>query len=233
MATGLAHELNQPLGAAANYVEGCLVALESPGPPLDEVRGALGKALAAILRAGLIIRRIRRFVTRHPAEPELFAPNRVVEEVEAFFRDEARRLGIAIRLDMAPELPFLSGDPVQIQQVLVNLVRNATEAVSGPETPSPTVVMETDSAPAGAVEFRVTDNGEGISPDHALRVFDPFFSTRAEGMGMGLTISRTIVEAHLGRISVDSEPGVRTTFRFTIPPPAGAEDHGSDRLRRG
>ena len=127
MASGLAHELNQPLGAIANYTEGCLVALESPGPPLDEVRDALEKLLATTLRAGQIVKRIRRFVTRHGVTSERFEPNRLVVEVEEFFRDEARRLGIDLRLELAPELPSLWGDPVQIQQVLVNLVRNAFE----------------------------------------------------------------------------------------------------------
>jgi len=238
MASGLAHELNQPLGAVANYVEGCLVALGRPEPAIDEVKAALGKALDATLRAGQIIRRVRRFVTRHPVEPERFAPNRVVEEVEALLRDEARRQGIGLRLDLAPELPWLTGDPVQVQQVLVNLVRNALEAVALAQITSPVVFMETRSDEEGAVEFRVTDNGEGILPERIGRVFDPFFSTRAEGMGMGLAISRTIVEAHHGRLAVDSEPGVRTTFRFTLPAGDAADadadaDVGTDRLRRG
>ncbi len=232
MATGLAHELNQPLGAVANYVEGCLVALEQPEPPIEEIKTALSKALGSTFRAGEIIRRIRRFVTRHPAEPERFAPNRVVEEVEALLGEETERLGIALKLVLASELPMIEGDPVQIQQVLVNLVRNAREAVSSSQPSSPTVLMETRLDVSGSVEFRVTDNGEGIAPDRVGLVFDPFFSTRAEGMGMGLAISRTIVEAHQGRLLVESEPGIRTTFRFTLPP-AGAVDDDTDRLHRG
>ena len=232
MASGLAHELNQPLGAVANYVEGCLVALERSEPPIGEIRDALGKALGATLRAGEIIRRIRRFVTRHPAEAELFAPNRVVEEVEALLLEEMARLGLALKIDLAPGLPLVSGDPVQIQQVLVNLVRNAGEALSISQPLSPTVVMETRPADSGGVEFLVTDNGEGISPDRVGQVFDPFFSTRAEGMGMGLAISRTIVEAHQGRLLVESVPGTRTTFRFNLPP-AGPDDDDTHRLHRG
>ncbi len=217
MAGGLAHELNQPLGAVANYVEGCLVALESPSPPIAEVRAALEKALASTLRAGEIIRRIRRFVTRHPIEPEWFEPNRAVEEVVELFRDEAARSGIALKVDLAPGLPRLSGDPVQIQQVLVNLVRNAAEAPRAASTGAPAITLETRAAPLGGVEFRVVDNGEGIAADRIERVFDPFFSTRAEGMGMGLAISRTIVEAHQGRLVAESRPGILTTFRFTLP----------------
>jgi two-component system sensor kinase FixL len=217
MATGLAHELNQPLGAVANYVEGCLVALDGPGPRIEEVKTALGKALGATLRAGEIISRIRRFVNRLPAETELFSPNRIVLEVEALLRQESRMQGITLRLDLASELPEIHGDPVQIQQVLVNLIRNATESVSISQPSIPMVVMETRLDGAGYVEFKVLDNGEGITADRIEHVFDPFFSTRAEGMGMGLAISRTLVEAHHGRLTVESEPGILTVFRFTIP----------------
>ncbi len=232
MAGGLAHELNQPLGAVANYVEGCLVALERPSPPIAEVRSALDRALAATLRAGQIIRRIRRFVTRNPIEPERFEANRAVEEVVDLFRDEADRAGIALGVVLAPGLPWLSGDPVQIQQVLVNLVRNAAEALRASNAPAPSILLETRPGELGGVEFLAIDNGEGIVPDRIDLVFDPFFSTRAEGMGMGLAISRTIVEAHQGRLFAESEPGVRTTFRFTLPP-AGPDDDRGDRLRRG
>jgi signal transduction histidine kinase len=232
MATGLAHELNQPLGAIANYAEGCLVALGSPGPPLDEIRSALQKVLATTLRAGQIVKRIRRFVTRHQVASEPFDPNRLAAEVEEFFRDEARRLGISLRLELAPELPGLRGDPVQIQQVLVNLVRNAFDALSSSQPSTPTVVIKTEAGESGAVEFRVTDNGEGIPDARLAQVFDAYFSTRDHGMGMGLSISRTIVEAHHGRIAVESLPGVRTTFLFTLPA-ASADDAGSNGLHRG
>jgi two-component system sensor kinase FixL len=233
MASGLAHELNQPLGAIANYVQGCLVVLEAPRPAsvpdpdgdrdLEGVRTALEKVLATTLRAGEILRRIRRFVTRHEVAHERFEPNRVVAEVEEVVRDDARRRGIALETRLAPELPCLEGDPVQIQQVLVNLVRNAFDALSASEVLDPKVLMQTERGPSGAVEFRVTDNGEGIPADRLPRVFDAYFSTRAEGMGMGLAISRTIVEAHRGRIWAESTPTVRTTFQFTLPAPGGAD----------
>ncbi len=232
MASGLAHELNQPLGAIANYAEGCLVALDHPQPVLEDVRAALEILLATTMRAGEIIKRVRRFVTRHELANELFDANRVVAEVEKLLEDEARRRTITVELVLAPELPNLWGDPVQVQQVLVNLLGNAFEALAASELVVPTVVIQTRRTDSGAVEFRVSDNGEGIRRENLGRVFDAYFSTRAGGMGMGLAISRTIVEAHQGRIAVESEPGVGTTFRFTLPA-GGVDDAGSNGLHRG
>jgi two-component system sensor kinase FixL len=231
MATGLAHELNQPLGAIANYTEGCLVELARPRPALDEVRAALESLLATTLRAGQIIDRIRKFVTRQEPRRERFEPNRVVEEVQEILQGEAEQRGISVRTDLAPDLPYLWGDPVQIQQVLVNLVRNAFEALAA-QPLQPMLVMQTQQAQCGGVEFAVIDNGEGIDPESLDRVFDAYFSTRAGGLGMGLAICRTLIEAHQGRITVASDPGLKTSFRFTLP--AGKSDDGPvNRLHRG
>ncbi|MHC5543632.1 sensor histidine kinase, partial [Singulisphaera rosea] len=231
MATGLAHELNQPLGAIANYTEGCLVALESTGPETLPVREALRKVLATTLRAGQIVSRIRRFVTRHEPIRESVDPNRLVADVEEFVRDEVQRHGISLETRLASDLPWVWADPVQIQQVLVNLVRNAVDASLAAKVQAPSVVMWTRIAPSGRPELGVTDHGEGIPDDRFAQIFDAYFSTRAQGMGMGLAISRTIVEGHGSRIDVESEPGVRTTFRFTLRP-AGVDDAGTDGLRR-
>jgi two-component system sensor kinase FixL len=217
MASGLAHELNQPLGAVANYAEGCLVALTAPEPDLAGVRQALERILATTLRAGEVLKRIRGFVKRHGPEQVRFEPNRVVEEAVALLGDDVRRRAIGLKVDLAPHLPWVEGDPVQIQQVLVNLVRNALEAVTTPKPLEPTVVVQTRADPSGGVRFLVTDCGEGIPAEHLGRIFDAYFSTRAEGMGMGLAICRTIVEAHGGVLSVSSKPGVETTFQFTLP----------------
>ncbi len=227
MASGLAHELNQPLGAIANYAEGCLVELASRQPAIQDVRDALQKLLAATMRAGKIIERIRKFVTRHETRHELFEPNRIVDDVEAMFRDEVVQRRVSLNLDLAPDLPRLTGDPVQIQQVLVNLVSNAFDAIASAQPSKPTVLIQTRRAPSGVVEFRVIDNGEGIDPERLPRIFEAYFSTRAGGMGMGLAISRTIIEAHEGRIAVESVPGVRTTFRFTLPSDGGDDDRSN------
>ncbi|HEU5116643.1 MAG TPA: ATP-binding protein, partial [Isosphaeraceae bacterium] len=230
MASGLAHELNQPLGAIANYAEGCLASFENPEPPIDEIRTALEKILSTTLRAGAIVSRIHRFVTRRAPVRESYEPERLVREVEEFFRSEAQRRGVALSVAVAPEMPLCWGDPVQIQQVLINLVRNALDALSGAQVLNPSVVMAVMPVGSRDVEFSVTDNGEGIPQDQIVRVFDAYFSTRDEGMGMGLAISRTIAEGHQGRIGADSQVGAGTTFRLTLPV-SGGEDERADGLR--
>lgn len=217
MASGLAHELNQPLGAIANYAEGCLIALKSPSPALDEVRDATERLLAATMRAGRIIDRVRRFVTRQVPSRDPIDPNRVAQEAIEILGDEAARRGITLRTELAHGLPCPSGDPVQLLQVLVNLIRNALEALSSSQTPSGEVVLWTKSLGKRGVEFGVNDNGDGIAPEQRHRIFDAYFSTRAGGMGMGLAICRTIVEGHGSRIVVESEPMKKTTFRFILP----------------
>jgi signal transduction histidine kinase len=146
-------------------------------------------------------------------------------------RDEALERGIAVNLRLASDLPKLIGDTVQVQQVLVNLLGNAFEAIASAKPLNPTVVIETERAADGGVAFRVTDNGEGIDEERLSRVFDAYFSTRAGGMGMGLAISRTIVEAHQGQITATSQPGVQTAFQFTLPAVRGDDNESSGLYR--
>lgn len=233
MASGLAHELNQPLGAIANYAEGCLVALQHAEPAIDEVRAALDKLRATTLRAGAIVKRIRQFVTRAEMTREPFDPARLVQDVVEFLHDDSTRRGITLRAELAPELPYPWADSVQIQQVLVNLVRNAIDAIvaAKPQPVTPVIVIRVTPARSGGVEFAVIDNGEGIPADRLAQIFDAYFSTRDEGMGMGLAISRTILETHDTRFVVESDPGVGTTFRFTLSS-AVATDARTDSLHR-
>jgi len=217
MASALAHELNQPLGAIANYAEGCLILLDTPEPALGDIREALQKLRSTTMRAARIIEQVRRFVSRQEPSHERFEANQVVKDVMAILEAEAHRRGIPIQLELASGLPLLWGDPVQIQQVLVNLVKNALESLAQTQTQHPTLVITTRLVDRDRVEVSVSDNGEGIPPDQLARIFDAYFSTRAGGMGMGLAICRTIVEAHQGRFQVESEPGIRTGFRFQLP----------------
>jgi C4-dicarboxylate-specific signal transduction histidine kinase len=167
MASALAHELNQPLGAIANYAEGCLIALDVPEPELGEVRGALRRIRETTLRAGKIIDRVRRFVSRRAATPEAFAPDDAVRDALEIVGSEARRRGVAVRMDVAPALPRLWGDPVQIQQVLVNLLRNALDALAEAQPEEPSLVIWTRPAGPDAVEHpcRGHGHGAGDQPD--------------------------------------------------------------------
>ncbi len=227
LASGLAHELNQPLGAIANYLEGSLVALIVEPPAVVEVR-ALDGWLCATHRAGAIVQRVRRFVTRHAPTREYTDPNRLAIEVEGFLRDVFARHALTVRLDLALGLPMIWCDPVQIQQVLVNLVRNAVEALIAAQPLDPQLVISTRKVDSVAVEYAVMDNGEGIAGERLERIFDAYFSTRDDGMGMGLAICRSIVEGHRGKIGGESIPGIQTTFRFTVPIDDGDADVGGD-----
>ncbi len=232
MASSLAHELNQPLGAIANYAEGCLIALKSPAPALEEVTVAIERMLESTHRAGRIIGQVRRFVTRHGPNREWFNPNRTIAEVNDILAAEATREGIAVIVKPAPHLPLLWGDPTQIEQVLINLVRNAFESLRQSQIDEPKVIMRTELDEKNRVLFEVEDNGEGIEPSELNRVFDAYYSTRAEGMGMGLAICRSIVESHQGQLRVKSDQGTRTVFQFILPV-TGDEDAERDGLRRG
>jgi signal transduction histidine kinase len=232
MASSLAHELNQPLGAIANYAEGCQRALDAPEPPLSEIRDVLQRLQATSLRAGRILERVRRFATRQGPIHNAFDVNAAVGDVSELLGLQPRRGAIVVKFELAPGLLWGWGDPIQIQQVLVNLIGNALDSVEHAQPEEPTVVVWTKPSDDGGVELGVRDNGEGISADRIAQVFDAYFSTRAGGMGMGLAICRTIVEAHHGRILVESEPGVGTTFRVLLP--AAEPNHESaDRSYRG
>jgi signal transduction histidine kinase len=138
-----------------------------------------------------------------------------VNDALEILRGRLQGSGVAVQLDLAPDLPYIIGDPMQIQQVLVNLAGNALDSLAQSQTPSPELVIRTSRSGPEDLEFEVRDNGEGIPPEILPRIFDAYFSTRAEGMG--LAICRTIVEAHQGRFFVESEPGAGTTFRFRLP----------------
>jgi len=214
MASALAHELNQPLSAAANYLKGSRRLLESDTPDLPRLRDAMEKAADQTLRAGQIIRRLRDFVARGESEPRLENLPKIIEEAGVLALIGAAERGVLVRNRIDSRVDLVLADKVQIQQVLVNLMRNAIEAMQVSDRRELTV----SAAPArdGMVEVAIGDTGPGISPEIASRLFEPFFTTKAQGMGVGLSISRTIIEAHGGRIWVDSNDKGGATFRFTL-----------------
>ncbi len=214
MASALAHELNQPLSAAANYLKGSRRLLESDTPDLPRLRDAMEKAADQTLRAGQIIRRLRDFVARGESEPRIENLPKAIEEAGVLALIGAAERGVRVHYRIDRQVDLVLADKVQIQQVLVNLMRNAIEAMQLSDDRTLTVSARPSND--GMVEIAVADSGPGISPDVIERLFQPFFTTKSQGMGVGLSISRTIVEAHGGRIWVESNDRGGATFRFTL-----------------
>ena len=226
MAAALAHELNQPLAASSNYLRGAQRLLDAPAPELARVRDAMGLAAQQILRAGEIIRRLRAFVGRAevPRRPEPVA--QLIEEASALALLGARERNVHVTFRLPPDLPEVLVERVQVQQVLVNLMRNAVEAMDA----APRRALTVDAAAeSGVVRIGITDTGPGLDPEVAAQLFQPFVTTKSEGMGLGLSICRTIIEAHGGRIWAEPAPGGGAAFRFTLPaaPPADLDQSGS------
>ncbi len=222
--TSLAHELGQPLGAILRNAEAAELFLEREPPDLEEVRAILADVRSDGERAGGVIERLRDMLKRRGAESQTLDWSSVVDDVLGIVRGSARTRGIVLEIDTPPDLPAVRGDRVHFQQVLLNLVANAMDAVDG--VSENRVMVRTRSNGNGFVECAVSDNGPGIPPDRFESVFAPFATTKENGLGMGLPISRTIVETHGGRLWVESSPGGGATFRFTIPVQNGRQRHG-------
>lgn len=221
MSSALAHELNQPLSAVGNYINGARRLMDSEGPT-EAVREGLEKAAAQTLRAGEIIRRLRDFVQKGETDRRTESLSKLVEEACALALLGAKDADIhaAIRLDGAHDL--IVADRVQIQQVLLNLIRNGVDAMM--DSPQRRLVISSEPAEGDMVQINVSDTGGGMAPEVMARLFQPFVTTKAQGMGVGLSICRTIVEAHGGRIWPEANAPRGTVFHFTLPAGgAGAE----------
>ncbi len=213
MASGLAHEINQPLTAAANFTSGSLRRLQEDQPDLDGVRTGMGKALQGVQRATDIIRHLRDFVTTGVPEREPFDLHASVQRVLDLVSPEARRADVALDTgELARGGIRVVGDSIQIEQVIMNLVRNAVEA-----SPAGGTVCIGSAREAGLARLWVSDSGGGLGVDDEERLFDPFYSTKADGMGLGLAISRNIIEAHGGRLTArQNNPGACFVFEIAL-----------------
>jgi two-component system sensor kinase FixL len=214
MASALAHELNQPLSAMANYLKGSLRLLDAEAIPRDRLRDAIHKAGDQALRAGDIIRRLRDFVARGEAERRVESLPKLIEEASALALVGAKEHGVRVLFRFSPKIDLVLADKVQIQQVVLNLIRNAIEAMD--EAKRKVLEIRLDPVADDYALVTVADTGSGISPDIADQLFQPFVTTKRTGMGVGLSISRTIIEAHGGRIWVEQNPGGGTRFCFTL-----------------
>jgi len=214
MAAALAHELNQPLTATANYVRAALRLIDQAEPNLPRARQAMNLAAEQTLRSGEIIRRLRTFVARGEVARRPESVAKLIEEASALALVGAKDHGIKVLISIDPDLPNAVVDRVQIQQVLLNLIRNAMEAMEGCEVRELSVGSIVED---GAVLVSVADTGGGIAPEIEARLFQPFVTTKSAGMGIGLSVCRTIVEAHGGRIWVERNAAGGSAFRFTLP----------------
>jgi two-component system sensor kinase FixL len=224
MASTLAHELNQPLAAIANYLKGARRILDKlqEGSPQEGsqplVREALQKATEQSLRAGQIIHRLRNFVARGESERKGESLSKLLEEASALALVGAKDQGVRVRFDLDADRDLVFVDKVQIQQVILNLIRNAIEAMA--DSPKRQLVISSGEAAGQMVEIRVSDTGTGLAPEVVQQLFQPFFTTKPHGMGVGLSISKTIIEAHGGRMWADANAGGGTVFHLTLKPAA-------------
>jgi len=228
MASSLAHELNQPLTAIANYSMGAVAMVRAGHTDPDKLLPALEKASAQAQRAGKIISRIREFVKRSEPHRQPTPVATIVDNAIGFADIDARKRRIRIQSTLAPDLPCVLADPILIEQVLLNLIKNGMEAME--DSPVDEIRVNV-SQHEGQIEVAVIDAGHGLSDPE--RLFEPFFSTKSTGLGMGLNICRTIIESHHGRLWAQANPVGGTTFRFTLPcaaPQAHTGSHQSKEL---
>ncbi len=216
MASSIAHELNQPLAAIANYCSGCVSRLSAEGYRREELLAAMEKASAQAERAGKIIRRLRDFVNKREPHRAPAPLGEVVDDAIGFAQLDAKKAGVDIRVDVPSGLPPVFVDRVMIEQVVLNLVKNGVEAMQPPARGRELTVTARADGERG-VELAVSDRGKGFAAEDAERLFAPFYTTKPEGMGMGLSICRTIVEFHGGRLWAQPNPGGGSVFRFTLP----------------
>jgi len=222
MASALAHELNQPLSAISNYMKGSRRLLAgSTDANAAKIEVALDRAAEQAIRAGDIIRRLRNFVAREASEKRVESLSKMVEEAGALGLTGAREQGVLLRFNLDPACDLVIADRVQIQQVLVNLFRNALEAMA--TSTHRELIATNKKAADDMVEIAVSDTGQGFSGNALANLFQPFFTTKETGMGVGLSISRTIIETHGGRMWAETNQSGGATFRFTLPAAPGKD----------
>jgi C4-dicarboxylate-specific signal transduction histidine kinase len=216
LAASIAHEINQPLSAIVNNGSACLRWLAGDSPNLDEAREAARRIVRDGNRAGDVMTRIRAFLRKTDTGKTRLDINQIIEEVLILTQDEAVGRGVTLRLDLAEDVPQVLGDRVQLQQVILNLVMNGVEATASVTDRPREVRLSSRQHESDKVLVAVEDSGVGIDDQSMQKIFDAFYTTKSQGMGMGLAISRSIIEDHGGQLSATSNNGSGTTFQFTL-----------------
>lgn len=225
MTASIAHEINQPLTAIAMYAQSSLKLLQRDPPDVDKLSAALEKLNTQSLRAGAIIERIQRFARARESEREHVAINALLRDLVKLAEGDARLHDVTITFDLQNDLPAIHCDPIQIQQVALNLIRNAIDAMKGIDCRYGNAIFISSRQLAdGRLEVGVADQGPGVAADQADSLFKPFHTTKKDGMGMGLSICKTIIAEHGGELAFRNNPDHGVTFYFTLP--SGEPDHG-------
>jgi signal transduction histidine kinase len=217
LASALAHEINQPLGAILRNTEAAELFMQTEQPDLEEIRAILADIRTDDQRASSVIDRMRTLLKRHDLDARMLDMAELVGNVAGLARPDAATRRVKLDVEVPANLPPVRGDRVHLQQVLLNLILNGMDALNGASPKHRRIVVSARVGDAQTVEIAVSDTGHGIAPEKLARVFDPFFTTKPDGMGMGLPISRTIIEAHGGRLWAESNNGDGATFRFKLP----------------
>jgi C4-dicarboxylate-specific signal transduction histidine kinase len=219
LAASITHEVNQPLAAIVNNADACLNWLAANN--LEEARESAALVVKDGYRAAEIIDRIRALIKKAPPRKDPLGINEAIVEVITLTRSEAVKDGISVRTQLAEGLPLIQGDRVQLQQVILNLILNAVQAMSGVSEKSRELLVSTGQEASGAVLVTVQDSGPGLDPESVARAFDAFYTTKPQGMGIGLAICRSIVEAHGGKLWAIANKDRGATFQFTLPTGGG------------
>jgi signal transduction histidine kinase len=218
LTASIAHEVNQPLGAILANAEAAEILITREGErALPEVRQILADIRRDDLRASEVITRVRALVGKRDTQMEPLDVNDLLESSMRLVVHDVRRRGVVVGRDYALNLPVISGDRVQLEQVLLNLMLNAMDAIKGVSLAHRRVMLRSSRRESGAVEISVEDNGHGIAPEKIDRLFDSFFTTKEGGMGLGLSLVRSIAEAHAGRVTAENNPTGGATFRLILP----------------
>src|ERR1700735_3253926 len=217
LAASIAHEVNQPLAAVVANADACVAWLSRDDPNLVEARAAAERTTQGATRASEVIVRIRSLINKTAPQEARVQINQIIEETVALIEGQASRNDVALVLELMPDLPVVLGDSIQLQQVIMNLLLNGIEAMTGVTGRPRRLLIQSKTEAASQIRVSVQDSGIGVSEEVMARLFEPFFTTRAKGIGMGLPISRSIVEAHGGRLWAESTVSQGSVFQFTLP----------------
>jgi signal transduction histidine kinase len=217
LSVSLAHELNQPLTAILSNAQAAQRFLAHDQPDIDEVRAILVDIVAEDKRAGEVIRRLRLMLKKDEAQHQSLLVNDIVQEVLRLVRNDMVNQSVEVQTEFSSDLPVINGDRVQLQQVLLNLILNACDAMNGNAPTDRQLVVRTEPFGGKGIRVSISDCGTGIASDHLEQVFEPFFTTKSKGLGLGLSVCSTIITAHGGKLWAANNPVRGATFHFTLP----------------